>query len=280
MSANWKNAGVDPENSNVDPEEEAARNRDTLLSYFNDIAAIPTLTKEEEVMLAKEMEAATFEMRQGILKVPFTWREAVDIWRGLQAENRVTAKMSEAYGSGTPEGEDRGVKLDKCLKRVESHLARYDRTSAAGGEAEKVDRLARNIRQALKEADLSMQIVSRVRRKLRAARDTMQRYDRSLRNLKSPKRAPRSERGRLERDRELRALRKRLRAVEGAVGMRAPDYFEVMDFVDAVQGRKPPPIDIHAAMDMTLPGLVSQESIRRGGEWLEVPDSRDWPSGS
>ena len=33
--------------------------------------------------------------------------------------------------------------------------------------------------------------------------------------------------------------------------------------MDAVQGRKPPPIDIHAAMDMTLPGLVSQDSIRR-----------------
>ncbi|MCB0110627.1 MAG: hypothetical protein KDE53_32130, partial [Caldilineaceae bacterium] len=54
------------------------------------------------------------------------------------------------------------------------------------------------------------------------------------------------------------------------------DYFEVMDFVDAVQGRKPPAIDIHAAMDMTLPGLISQESIRRGGEWLAVPDSRVW----
>lgn len=54
------------------------------------------------------------------------------------------------------------------------------------------------------------------------------------------------------------------------------DYFEVMDFVDAVQGRKPPTIGVHEAMDMTLPGLVSQESIRRGGEWLEVPDSRAW----
>jgi hypothetical protein len=47
----------DPEHSNVDPEEEVARNRNTLLSYFNDIASIPTLTKEQEVMLAKEMEA-------------------------------------------------------------------------------------------------------------------------------------------------------------------------------------------------------------------------------
>ncbi len=54
------------------------------------------------------------------------------------------------------------------------------------------------------------------------------------------------------------------------------DYFEVMDFVDAVQGRKPPTVGIHQAMDMTLPGLVSQESIRRGGEWLDVPDSRTW----
>lgn len=54
------------------------------------------------------------------------------------------------------------------------------------------------------------------------------------------------------------------------------DYFEVVDFVDAIRGRKPVPIGIHEAMDMTLPGLVSQESIRRGGEWLPVPDSREW----
>ena len=72
---------IDPEHSNVDPEEEVARNRNTLLSYFNDIASIPTLKKEEEVMLAKEMEAATFDMRSGILSIPFTWREAVQIWR-------------------------------------------------------------------------------------------------------------------------------------------------------------------------------------------------------
>lgn len=54
------------------------------------------------------------------------------------------------------------------------------------------------------------------------------------------------------------------------------DYFEVVDYVDAIRGRKAVPIGIHEAMDMTLPGLVSQESIRRSGEWLPVPDSRDW----
>ena len=54
------------------------------------------------------------------------------------------------------------------------------------------------------------------------------------------------------------------------------DYFEVMDFVAAVLGQAPPPIDIHTALDMTVPGLVSQESIRRGGEWMVVEDSRMW----
>ena len=40
----------------------------------------------------------------------------------------------------------------------------------------------------------------------------------------------------------------------------------------------PPPIDIHAARDMTLPGLVNQDLIRQGDEWLEVPSSREWGS--
>lgn len=54
------------------------------------------------------------------------------------------------------------------------------------------------------------------------------------------------------------------------------DFFEVLDFVDSIEGRKPCPIGIHQAMDITLPGLVSQQSIKKGGKWLPVPDSRSW----
>ncbi len=54
------------------------------------------------------------------------------------------------------------------------------------------------------------------------------------------------------------------------------DFFEVRDFIRAVRGEQPSPIDIHAAMDMTLPGLVSQQSILRAGQWMDVPDSRAW----
>ena len=54
------------------------------------------------------------------------------------------------------------------------------------------------------------------------------------------------------------------------------DYFEILDFLRAIRGEAPCPIGIHEALDMTLPGLVSQQSIRQGGTWLEVPDSREW----
>ena len=54
------------------------------------------------------------------------------------------------------------------------------------------------------------------------------------------------------------------------------DYFEILDFVKSVRGEIECPIGIHEAMDMSLPGLISQESIKRSGEWMEVPDSRDW----
>ncbi|MCF7855229.1 MAG: Gfo/Idh/MocA family oxidoreductase [Candidatus Pacebacteria bacterium] len=54
------------------------------------------------------------------------------------------------------------------------------------------------------------------------------------------------------------------------------DYFEILDFIDAVTGRRECPIGIHEAMDMTLPGLISQQSIAEQGRWIEVPDSRAW----
>jgi predicted dehydrogenase len=54
------------------------------------------------------------------------------------------------------------------------------------------------------------------------------------------------------------------------------DYFEVLDFVRSIVDGAPCPIGIHEAMDMTLPGLVSQASIAAGGAWMDVPDSRAW----
>lgn len=62
----------------------------------------------------------------------------------------------------------------------------------------------------------------------------------------------------------------------GASGHGGSDYVMMTDFLDALTEGRPSPISIHRALDMTLPGLISQQSIRQGGAWLDVPDSRAW----
>ena len=64
--------------------------------------------------------------------------------------------------------------------------------------------------------------------------------------------------------------------IANSVGHGGGDYFEILDFVNTIQGKCPNPIGIHEAMDMTLPGLISQQSIKEDGRWIEVPDSREW----
>ncbi len=54
------------------------------------------------------------------------------------------------------------------------------------------------------------------------------------------------------------------------------DYLMLRDFVRSLETGSPLPFGLHEALDMTLPGLISQQSIAEGGRWIEVPDSRLW----
>jgi RNA polymerase primary sigma factor len=71
--------------------------RDPLVSYFGDIGGIPTLQREHEVLLAKEIEAATHEFRAAILSIPFTAEEAVRTWRTLLEQN-LDRRMTRLLG--------------------------------------------------------------------------------------------------------------------------------------------------------------------------------------
>lgn len=59
-------------------------------------------------------------------------------------------------------------------------------------------------------------------------------------------------------------------------GHNGSDYFEMLHFLSCIRGETEPRVAIDAAMDMTLPGLVSQDSIKTKSDWLPVPDSREW----
>jgi predicted dehydrogenase len=64
-------------------------------------------------------------------------------------------------------------------------------------------------------------------------------------------------------------------SLEG-IGHGGGDLLELFYWRDVLLGRKENELGIHQAMDFTLPGLISQESIKTCGAWLPVPDSRDW----
>jgi RNA polymerase primary sigma factor len=176
------------------------RERSALVSYFRDIAAIPTLTKEHEVLLAKEIEASTLAFREGVRAIPMTASEVIAIWRGLKTEDRVTGKMSESFGSGSPDGEDLTARVDQALSKVEA-LLRQRQALVSGARrvkngAQALERVDRKIGMALKEADLSMQILGRIRLRLLETRKEAMRLRREIARARSA--PPRERAARLE----------------------------------------------------------------------------------
>ena len=63
-------------------------------------------------------------------------------------------------------------------------------------------------------------------------------------------------------------------APDGA-GHGGGDFFVLRDFLLALRENRQPVVDIHRAMDLTLPGLVSQEAISEHS-WASVPNTRGW----
>jgi predicted dehydrogenase len=59
-------------------------------------------------------------------------------------------------------------------------------------------------------------------------------------------------------------------------GHGSSEYFMVDDFVRGIIAQTGPPIDVFAALDMTLPGLCAHISAEAGSEPVAVPDPREW----
>jgi predicted dehydrogenase len=71
----------------------------------------------------------------------------------------------------------------------------------------------------------------------------------------------------------------RYREVAAGAGHGGTDTWPVRDFLDAVSADQVPELDIYAALDMTLPGLVSESSFYEHGAWRAVPNPRLWAAG-
>ncbi|MFD2083504.1 Predicted dehydrogenase [Actinopolymorpha cephalotaxi] len=61
------------------------------------------------------------------------------------------------------------------------------------------------------------------------------------------------------------------------------DAWPILDFIETVREGQPPqgsvPVDVYAALNMSLPGIVSETSIHQGGTWIAVPDPARFTGG-
>jgi len=155
-----------------------------LVAYFADIAHIPTLSREEQMLAAKELEEATRSFQQALYRVPWIAQEVVARWSRRRTTGLATRKLSEAFGDGEAEA---GEKLDRALARVERALARRPETT---GPAR--DRLDARVAKDLYEAELSLELQRRLFARLRERRTVLQQLQEQ-----------RSRAGRAELEREL-----------------------------------------------------------------------------
>ncbi len=182
---------------------EPGRERRPLESYFQEIGGTRTLRREEEVILAKELEAATAQLRGALYVIPCSARHVVERWDALRALSHTGAKLSESMGDEeTGEIAERVERAVRRLRRLLEERERKQRRGAVVRTLEQVDaRLARE----LGSAQLSLAVLAELR-------------DRALRLASRMRRA--------------RAGSRKLRELETRTGLPKP---AMLDRVRAVQ---------------------------------------------
>ena len=139
-----------------------------LRPYFREIGPVETLSAEEEVALAKRVDAHTQGLREEIFAVPFAARFVVDRWSELRAAERVTATMSAVPADRRDA--DASAKMDRALRRVALLLDRRDKICGqyqARPSASKLARLDQDIQRGLIRANLSPTLLDEILAALR-----------------------------------------------------------------------------------------------------------------
>jgi RNA polymerase primary sigma factor len=203
-----------------------------LASYFADIGSVPTLSREEEVWLAKEIRTADQEFRGLLLSLPWTARAAVKTWRERRDSGRATGKLSEAFGSGSEEAQQAAERLDDCLAKVERLLAR--RTRLLGGkkvERQAVERLERSMARLLSQADLATRVMARLHAELREQQHELARLAGERAALDARRLSPATRRS------ELARLAQRRRALEAELGLGGRELTQRLAQMEAAWSR-------------------------------------------
>jgi RNA polymerase primary sigma factor len=158
------------------------RERRPLESYFQEIGGTRTLRREEEVVLAKELEAATAQLREALYAIPASARHVVGRWDGLRSLSHTGAKLSES--AGEEDTTQIAARVERCVQRLRRTLAQRDREAAKGAKRASLARVDARLARDLERAQLSLALLSELRNRIYKLSAQMQRSRAGTRKLR------------------------------------------------------------------------------------------------
>jgi RNA polymerase sigma factor (sigma-70 family) len=160
---------------------DAAKERRPLESYFQEIGGTRTLKREEEVVLAKDLETATNRLRAALYAIPCSARHVVARWDGLRALSHTGAKLSES--AGDEETGEVAARVERCVQRLRRHLRRRESLLEEGGSDTALRRTDSLISRDLLNAQLSLVLLAELRERVGRLGREMRRCRRGTRRL-------------------------------------------------------------------------------------------------
>jgi RNA polymerase sigma factor (sigma-70 family) len=139
------------------------RERRPLESYFQEIGGTRTLRREEEVLLAKELEAATSDLRDALYSIPLCARHVVSRWDELRALSHTGAKLSESVGD--EETGEIAARVERAVKRLRTLLQHRDKARDSGN-AKELGKVDARISREMKSAQLSLAVLAEMRQRV------------------------------------------------------------------------------------------------------------------
>jgi RNA polymerase primary sigma factor len=159
------------------------RERRPLESYFQEIGGTRTLRREEEVILAKGLEAATADLRDVLYQAPCCARHVVDRWDALRALSHTGAKLSESVGS--EETGEIAARVARAVKRIRALRIQRAKILEKGNATKDLERVDARIVRELKSAHLSLGVLAELRQKVRVIAAGLRKTRRGTRKMKA-----------------------------------------------------------------------------------------------
>ena len=115
------------------------------------------------MVLAKELESATAELRDALYAIPCCAQHVVARWDALRALSHTGAKLSESVGD--EETGEIAARVERAVKRLRTLLAQRAKLTSRSS-AKEFEKVGSKISKEMKGAHLSLVVLAELRQKI------------------------------------------------------------------------------------------------------------------